>query len=301
MNDNYEPKFGATLYIPAINENLVSTAGGKLDGLGTLVICLEDAIRDDQVTQAVNNLKCELPKIVKNGNSPTLYIRARTPGMAENIMKMEGFENIRGFVIPKATADSLPDWMAVFRGVDIGIMPTIETAQAFDTKEIHRLRDQIFALGLTVDMVRIGGNDILSLIGARRSKVRTLYEGPLGTVVSRIVGVFSNSGIMLSSPVFEHYSNTLLLEEEIERDVEHGIFNKTAIHPAQIPVINKGMQPTATEVMEAQAILAENAKGVFGFDGSMCEPKTHSRWADMVLARKNQLGIRTEITDAIAI
>lgn len=301
MNDNKIHRFGATLYVPAIHTNVQDVRAGSVNGLGVMVICLEDSVRDDQVPQAMAALRQHLDEARHVTGGPTVYIRPRSPDMAEKIMAMPGIEEIRGFVLPKATAETLPDWMSLLRGGRHAIMPTIETAHAFDLREIYRIRDQTLALGVTVDMVRIGGNDILSTIGARRSSRRTLYDGPLGPVVTGIVGAFAGTGIMLSSPVLEHYSDEELLLEEIERDIEHGIFNKTAIHPRQVAIINSQLRPTVGEVTEAQAILAEDANAVFGSAGSMCEPKTHSSWARMVIERQRQLGVQLDAGMAIAV
>lgn len=292
MNDNKGQQFGATLYVPAINPAVDQIRSGSVQGLGSMVICLEDAIRDDQVDQAMNDLRAHLARHQPSDDQPLAYVRPRNPQMAERIMKMPGAKALRGFVLPKATADTLPDWMGTLRNENYAVMPTIETVHAFDVREVARMRDQALTIGMQVDMVRIGGNDILATIGARRSSRRTLYEGPLGPVVTGIVGVFAGTGIMLSSPVLEHYAENRLLIDEIENDMEHGIFNKTAIHPRQVSIINAALQPTANEVTEARAILDCDAKGVFGMDGSMCEPKTHAAWAALVMARQRSLGMK---------
>jgi citrate lyase beta subunit len=294
MNDNRLQRFGATLYVPALNHMVDKVRLGSVPHLGAMVICLEDAIRDDQVPEALHALRRHLADALDDPAGPTVYVRPRSPWMAEEIMGMAGVDRIRGFVIPKATADTLPDWVSIMRGGRHALMPTLETAHAFDIREVHRMRDQVATLGVTVDVVRIGGNDILATIGARRSSKRTLYDGPLGPVVTGIVGAFANTGIMLSSPVLEHYSDETLLVEEIERDVEHGIFNKTAIHPRQVAIINDALRPTAAQMGDALAILDEDARAVFGNDGSMCEPKTHAAWARLVVARAKQLGVHDD-------
>ena len=301
MNDNKGQRFGATLYVPALHPTVSEVREGSVRNLGSMVICLEDAIRDDQVPAAMTALRTHLAGAGDVQGGPTTYIRPRSVAMAERILGMSGMEHIRGFVIPKANADTLPDWVSIMRGGRHAVMPTLETAHVFDQREMFRMRDQITALGVTVDVVRIGGNDILSTIGARRSSRRTLYDGPLGPVVTGVVGAFAGTGIMLSSPVLEHYSDETLLVEELERDIEHGIFNKTAIHPRQVAVINAALRPSISEVAEAQAILADDAKAVFGHDGSMCEPKTHAAWARLVLARHRQLGVHAEGAMSIAI
>lgn len=300
MNDNRPQRFGATLYIPALHHNVDSLRNGSVPNLSSMVICLEDATRDDEVEKAIISLREHLERNDSPTKGPSVYVRPRTPDMAERVLAMKGVEHIRGFVIPKATADSLPDWISVLRGDRHAVMPTIETHHAFDSREVYRLRDQTMTLGITVDTVRIGGNDLLSTIGARRSTKRTLYDGPLAAVITTIVGAYAGTGIMLSSPVMEHYSNTALLLEELERDIEHGIYNKTAIHPNQVALINDALKPTYSDVIEAEAILDANAKAVFGFEGSMCEPKTHMAWANMIVARANVFGVQNEIT-AVAV
>ena len=292
MNDNRTQRFGATLYVPATHHTLDDVRGGSVEGLDSMVICLEDSIRDDHVPEALAALRRHLEKTTASTAGPVAYVRPRTPEMAMRVMSMPGAQHLRGFVIPKATPDTLPDWMSILKGEAYAVMPTIETSHAFDVREVHRLRDQTLAMSVPVDMVRIGGNDILATIGARRSAMRTLYEGPLGTVVTTIVGAFAGTGVMLSSPVLEHYSDERLLLDEIAMDMEHGIYNKTAIHPRQVGVINAALRPTAMEVREATAILDEQASAVFGCDGSMCEPKTHATWARTVLQRQATLGTR---------
>lgn len=291
MNDNRIQLHGATLYVPAIHPTVASVRAGSIATLGSMVICLEDSIRDDQVAHALQALKEHLAAASTTNDGPLVYVRPRDPAMAERIMAMPGARDLRGFVIPKATPEGLQEWMSILRNEKWAVMPTIETVHAFDVREIHRLRDQTTTLGIPVDAVRIGGNDILSLIGARRSATRTLYDGPLGMVVSTIVGAYAGTGISLSSPVLEHYSDERLLLEEIERDLEHGIHSKTVIHPRQVAVVNAAMRPTIREVTEANAILDVNAAAVFRSEGSMCEPKTHTTWANNVIERQRRLGI----------
>src|SRR3546814_11344716 len=68
------------------------------------------------------------------------------------------------------------------------IMPTIEGEEAFDRSALARLCDQLQPYSERVSAVRIGGNDILALLGIRRSRYRTAYDGPLGNVIRDIAG-----------------------------------------------------------------------------------------------------------------
>src|SRR3546814_16253961 len=86
------------------------------------------------------------------------------------------------------------------------IMPTIEGEEAFDRSALARLCDQLQPYSERVSAVRIGGNDILALLGIRRSRYRTAYDGPLGNVIRDIAGTFIPSGFSVASPVLKHFS-----------------------------------------------------------------------------------------------
>ena len=48
---------GATLYMPATRTDIVATIiDQKIDGLRSLIICLEDAVSDTDIPQALQNL-----------------------------------------------------------------------------------------------------------------------------------------------------------------------------------------------------------------------------------------------------
>ena len=109
---------------------------------------------------------------------------------------------------------------------------------------------------------------------------------------------FAPFGFALSAPVFEHFDNVELLRDEVEHDIEHGLLTKTAIHPAQIDVIQGAYRVGARELAEARAILAEEKGAVFALAGSMCEPATHRRWAESVVKRAALFGVKPEVVAA---
>lgn len=74
--------------------------------------------------------------------------------------------------------------------------------------------------------------------------------------------------------MFEHFTAMDVLLREVEQDIEHGLLNKTAIHPDQVAMIHSAYRPSAQELAEARALLSVEAPAVFGQNGSMCEPAT---------------------------
>lgn len=286
---------GATLYLPGTREPLREIAlGRRYKQLRSAVICLEDSIRPDEAPAAMRNVARLLEELPEEGVGPRLFIRPRDPAMLAALLRLDGIERVDGFVIPKATAESLPDYLACPIGENHRLMPTLETREVLDPVEIRRLRDQLLVIQERVLAVRIGGNDLLQTLGARRSTVRTIYEGPLAATVAGLVATFAPYGFFLSAPVFEHFASEALLREEAERDVEHGLFTKTVIHPGQIAIVEAAYAVGRDELAEARAILAPDSPAVFAISGSMCEPATHQRWARTIVRRAEIFGLKRE-------
>lgn len=287
---------GATMYMPALREDIVDAAKGRtVPGLRSLVICLEDAVNESDVPAALSQLRRTLQGLKMAGQRDTaVFIRPRNAEMLARLSQFRGIEVVDGYVLPKVTPNSFPVWMEALRTDGHKIMPTIETAEAFDQSEMRRLRDQMQAVADRVLAIRIGGNDLLSTLGARRSRHRTVHEGPLGTVIAMLAGTFIPYGFAMSSPVLEVVSDMDLLRREVEQDLEQGLLTKTAIHPAQVQVIQEMYRVDPDDYADATAILDEEARAVFKSHGAMCEPQTHRAWAAQIIERASIYGIRDD-------
>lgn len=294
-------ELGATLYVPAVRHDLFDiVSGGRHSNLRSSVVCLEDSIRTGDAPLALTNLAQLLHRLAgePGARRPPVFVRPRDASMLAHILGLEGIEAVKGFVIPKATADSLPAYLRSLASDEHLLMPTLETREVFDPAELRRLRDQLLSIEHRILAIRIGGNDLLQNIGTRRSHVRSVYQGPLGGTIAVLVTAFAPFGFSLSAPVFEHFDNPDLLREEVEHDIEHGLLTKTAIHPAQIDIIQAAYRVGAHELAEARAILAGDKGGVFALNGSMCEPATHARWAGTIVKRARIFGVKPEVVAA---
>lgn len=291
-------ELGATLYVPAINGAARAMAYGSIPDLRSMVVCLEDAIRDDQVPQAVEGLANLLTDISDKPSDLMVYVRPRNLRMLTQLLQLPNINVVTGFVLPKVTTQTLPVWLNALMHSEYRIMPTIEGEEAFDRSALARLCDQLQPYSERVSAVRIGGNDILALLGIRRSRYRTAYDGPLGNVIRDISGTFIPNGFSVAAPVFEHFSAPDILRAEVEQDLEHGLLTKTAIHPDQISVIHSVYRPEIHEMNEARAILSQEAPAVFGRNGSMCEPATHAPWAGMIIKRAQAHGVSEPVEQA---
>jgi citrate lyase beta subunit len=293
-------QLGATLYVPATRPDLMAIATGRRwPDLRSVVFCLEDAVLPAAVPAALANLAALLAGLVDPGNTcdavgaarPLLFARPRDPAMLAAISALPGVEALAGFVVPKATTATFPNWLAQLRHDHHVLMPTLETREAFDPDAVRHLRDQLLTVRQRICVVRIGGNDLMQILGIRQSRLGTAYDGPLGPLIAQLVGQFLPWGLPMSAPVFDAFGDIARLQAEVARDLDHGLATKTAIHPDQIEPIQQAYRVDPDEHEEALAILAPDCPAVFAQLGRMNEPATHRAWARSIVARAAAFGL----------
>ncbi|MGV8842948.1 MAG: HpcH/HpaI aldolase/citrate lyase family protein [Pseudomonas sp.] len=295
---------GATLYMPATREDLLEVVfGEKISGLRSLVVCLEDAVAELDVNVALSNLQCLLEDIHarggRPGEGPLLFVRPRTAEMAARLNDWALIRHVDGFVLPKLTLNNLRAWEAAVASSPLCLMPTLETPEVFDPGAMSELRAALLEGGAErIIALRIGGNDLMGCLGLRRNPRTTLYATPMSYVIAMLSGIMGSAGFALTGPVFEQLDNLPLLEEELALDIAHGLVGKTAIHPLQIPIIHRALQVCPEDLLAAQLMLQAEAPAVFQFNGSMCEPATHSKWARGIVERARWHGVRGDLASA---
>jgi citrate lyase beta subunit len=207
---------------------------------------------------------------------------------------MEGAKHLDGFVFPKFGLDNLADYFDRLVGrPSFQVMPTLETREVFDTLAMCRLRDVILEHSVRDQILalRIGGNDLMRLLGMRRDPEQTVYQTVLGPVISRLVTTFRPYGLPLTAPVYDSFTNSDVLAEEVRADLAHGLTAKTAIHPSQVSVIHGQYAVSSSELMAAEQLLDANRPAVFGLDGVMHERTTHLPWAEGIRERAEHFGV----------
>ncbi|MEX0446402.1 HpcH/HpaI aldolase/citrate lyase family protein [Xenorhabdus sp. SGI246] len=294
-------QLGATLYMPATRQNITEIVlHNKVVGLRSLVICLEDSVTEQEIPHAIENLVFVLQALAESKNAvtdikhhyPLIFIRPRNESMGRYLVDTVNLSAVAGLVLPKFTQMSLSEWWEIVAATHLGIMPTLETEDVFDVQQMNQLADKLKSHPCyeRIIALRIGGNDLMNLISMRRSRDLTLYDGPMGYVIKMLVAVFGSRGFYLTAPVCEHIDNLELLEKELALDIAHGLVGKTAIHPGQIEHIHRALMVNTRDYDDALQILNSN-QAVFKFQGAMCEPATHWRWAVNILERAKYNGL----------
>ncbi|QYF94830.1 HpcH/HpaI aldolase/citrate lyase family protein [Massilia sp. PAMC28688] len=291
---------GASLYIPANHKHLMEVADGdRLGHTRSLIFCTEDAVADSDLSWALFNLSVVLANMKANSHSER-FVRVRNPEVLARVLAMPGVEKLTGFVIPKCTRHNFDAYFKQVRGTEHMLMPTLETADVFNDEEMRLFREVLEAPGVRsrILALRIGGNDLLALLGLRRPRTMTIYRTPLGPVIARLVTTFRPYGFVLTAPVFEHLDLPELLDQEVAEDMAYGMVGKTAIHPSQIAPIEQHYRVKARDLEAARAILDEDSPAVFKMHESMCEVATHRAWAQRMLEQSKVFGAHSNDTAA---
>lgn len=279
---------GASLYVPATHPDLaLILAGKKLANVAHIIICTEDAVAAHELNAAVVNLSKSM--LNRKQTAQIRYLRPRNSEFIKVLADKMDLSAFDGFVLPKFTQDNMNDWFTALKPWlkqgKPSLMPTLETVDVFSYTKMLALQEALLASPYLkhINTLRVGGNDLLSLLRLRRIPGVTLYETPLVKTLAELVTIFAPAGFSLSAPVFEYLDDTATLHREIIQDINYGFVGKTAIHPEQVGLIESNFRVSDSDIAAAREIIKEDAKGVFKFNGAMCEAATHKSWATKII------------------
>jgi citrate lyase beta subunit len=278
---------GASLYMPAHRLDLMDCANGeKLPDLRSMIFCTEDAVSHNEVDSSLRHLRLCLQGF-RDTSQRFRFIRARNPDVLARLLELPDIEKIDGFVLPKFNEAVFHAYFDQLQGTQFKVMPTLETKDVFDVGAMRDLRQGLAQQTVfeKLLMLRIGGNDLLNILGIRRPRAMTVYETPLGQLIAQLVTTFKPYGFALSAPVFEYLDDTMTLQKEIRLDMAHGLIGKTAIHPTQVPLIEAMYRVESEDYDMAQSMGQSSTPAVFRMHDAMCEVATHRQWGMGVMDR----------------
>lgn len=295
-------RLGASMYVPATHHQLEMIGNGcTLPDLRSVVFCTEDSIQESEVTLALQHLAESLPLLEGIPGQPVpdcpahripyRFIRPRNPDVLRSLLEMD-LKGISGFVLPKFSLNNMEQWLSLLQPYPYLFMPTLETEDVFDPTAMLRLCRRLKASPMRKQILclRIGGLDLLNILGIRRAQDRTIYDTPVGYCIRQLVTLFCPAGFQLTAPAFEGFAHPDILRQEIALDLLNGLTGKAAVHPVQIPLIHEAYKVTAQDFSAAEALLDPRRPAVFRLDDRMCEKATHSLWAQGILLRAELYG-----------
>lgn len=285
---------GATMYMPGTKDFAKAIVEKRYPGLTSMVMCFEDACKEEDVPAAELNcihvletLKQEVEAgILKYEDIPLIFFRVRNVEQFKHfasLLKPEHIRYITGFNFPKfnslnaaAYIDHLVDLNHQFGEVVYG-MPIIEDARV--AYKESRL-DELIAIKRVMDQnkdlvlnIRVGGTDFSSCFGVRRGINYTIYDiMTVSNCLMDILNVFTrNNDYTVSGPVWEYFKVNKSMKDMKELpaiDLQQTILKRKAI-------VNDAVDGLMRELMLDQAN---------GFMGKTCIHPSHLNYINGMLA-----------------
>ncbi len=281
------------LFVPGDDERKTNKALGV--GADSLILDLEDAVVPAHKMRAREMVRDALRTLDFRGAEKLVRINPLETGLAMEDIAVTIAGHPDGYVIPKLRSED--DVRAIDRALSNFEMmagrptgTTVLVLLATETPEaVLNIRRVAAASTRSVGMMW-ASEDLSSALGARHSR---RPDGSMPDVFS-----FARSACLLASaanglepldmPYFD-FRNPSGLEREAREAAEQGFTGKAAIHPDQVPVINRVFVPTAEEVTEAEELVAAASeafaagKGAFVWKGAMVDAPHVGRARRIVL------------------
>lgn len=263
------------LYVPASSEAMLRKAGGR--GADVLIFDLEDGVLP-QVKDEARARLVDLFGALDCGASEKL-VRVNAPGTPWAEADRQAVRELRphGVVLPKAEDPTALAGLAGEYGAPLWLM--LETAAGV-------LAAPQLARAAGVAAVLFGAADFRASVQAGRDP----DELELHFARSQIVLAARAAGILAFDTPFFEYRDDDGLRRSAERARLLGFDGKTAVHPAQLPTLQRVFTPSEGELERARRVLSALAEaeargqGVATLDGEMIEA-LHGRAARCTLAR----------------
>lgn len=284
---------GATMYMPGTKDFSQSIIEKKYPGLTSMVMCFEDACKEEDVPAAeVNSISVlstlhdkEQKGELNYEDVPLIFFRVRNVEQFKHFSTMLEPKHIRyitGFNFPKFNALNARDYMEhlvklnnKFGEIIYG-MPIIEDSRvAFketrisELLEIKRVMDDYKELVLNV---RVGGTDFSSCFGVRRGINYTIYD--VMTVRDCLMDILNfftrDNDYTVSGPVWEYFrvNKRMKFGDLPKIDMQDTLLKRT-------PVINDAVDGLMRELILDQAN---------GFMGKTCIHPSHLNFINGMLA-----------------
>lgn len=309
---------GPLLYCPANHTGIADSLIKERFGTHySLALCLEDTISDSHVAEAEQQLALTLSILLHASENapffmPKIFIRVRSPRQIPKLMKLlgDGGELVTGFNLPKFSAENADRYLEAVLSVNqsskkpVYMMPILEDATLIDLRTraelLYHLKERLSSAEELVLNIRVGGNDLCHMFGFRRNPGESIHSiRAISDIFSDIVTVFGMDYV-ISGPVWEYYNGKNWekgLKKELQEDRLCGFTGKTAIHPAQIELINDAYKVSEKDLADARAILgwdknSQNLVSGCTMGERMNEYKVHRNWARRILMLAETFGVR---------
>lgn len=251
-------------------QNIVDKLLGKeIPELKSMVMCFEDAISEEDVSKAEENVLSHLSvlanaldeKKIEVGEIPLIFLRVRDAeqffSFSERLTKRQA-NVLTGFVFPKFYSVNAHEYLEQLKvlnekfEITLYAMPILEgkTIAYRESRlgELEKLKLILDAYQQCILNIRIGGTDFSSLFGVRRGISSSVYDIlPVRDAISDILNFFNRmeDSYTVSAPVWEYFLayKQDIIEQYVGNNIHHSLLTKE-------PIVNDAIDGLLREALQ---------------------------------------------------
>jgi citrate lyase subunit beta/citryl-CoA lyase len=273
------------LFVPGDKAKMIDKARGS--AADAVILDLEDSVSPPQkaVARDVTRAALDAPR-----NGCQLWVRISALDSVDNALDIAAIiaGAPDGVVLPKATGAE-----------SISALASIIVAAGHDCPPILAIATETAASLFSIGTYREAGGDLIGLSWGAEDLSANLGSTASRDVAGQLTGPFAlarnlclfgavAAKVQPVDTVFTDIRDLDGLEAECLAARRDGFTGKLAIHPAQIPVINRCFTPSVEDVAQARRIIAAFVEhpeaGAIALDGQMVDVP-HLKRAERILAR----------------
>jgi citrate lyase subunit beta/citryl-CoA lyase len=271
------------LFVPADSERKIARA--KASEADVIILDLEDSVAASAKADARRIAAAALA----GRGATALFVRVNSfqSGHLETDLEALGGVTPDGLVLPKPRSGDDVARLAKLTGTNLPIV-----AIATETTASLLAMASYASSSASLSGLAWGGEDLASELGAAHNRDEaSRYTEPYRLARTLCLIGARNAGVEPIDAVYTNFRDLAGLEAEAKEAARDGFTAKLAIHPDQVPVINRVFTPAESELARARRIVdafsAAGSPGVIGLDGEMLDVP-HLRRAERLLARAHQ-------------
>ncbi len=270
-------KYKTMLFIPGNNPGMLQSM--DILGADAYLVDLEDAVSLDN-KDAARDLVSNFIKEIASDKE--IFIRINppdTPYFKEDVDELKNLP-IKGFMLPKASKETVEILHNEIKDTDLEIFALIETS-----KSLENAYDTLSASDKLVGVL-LGAEDLTLDLGAQRTKDSNeiLYAR------MKIVAAAKSNRLQAIDTPWTDTDDLEGLEKDTLKAKGLGMTGRALISPRHVDIVNKIYMPSekdvqyALRVFEALKQAKIDGKGAFSLDGKMVDRPIILRARDVLLA-----------------
>ena len=264
--------YQSLLFIPANKEKMLKKA--ETTEADSVIFDLEDSILETDKTEARTILYSFLRTHLNSGRKKLIVrINQLDTYGGDDANVLCKFSGINAFMLPKATVEDVKSLDNLLKEKEkennlkpgcFNIVPLIESPESLlDARDISMASERITG-------ILFGAEDYTSCMNLNRTTEGTeiFYARSFLAIVCAAAGIDA-----IDTPCTE-ITDKKIIEEDARNAKKLGMTGKAAIHPGQLPIINKVFRPDEDELKKAKEIIEATQKsneGSFSVNGKMVD------------------------------